>query len=92
MKAAVTLARRGHSVTLLERDEALGGQVNLILRTPGRDEFGWITRDLEVQLRKTGVDVRLGTEATADLVTGLEPDGVIVATGAVAEPHAASRA
>ena len=51
-------------MTLLERDEALGGQVNLILRTPGRDEFGWITRDLEVQLRKAGVDVRLGTEAT----------------------------
>ena len=39
--------------------------MNLILRTPGRDEFGWITRDLEVQLRKRGVDVRLGTEATA---------------------------
>jgi mycofactocin system FadH/OYE family oxidoreductase 2 len=82
MKAAVTLARRGHSVTLLERDEALGGQVDLILRTPGRDEFGWITRDLEVQLRKTGVDVQLGVEATAALVTGLEPDGVLVATGA----------
>jgi hypothetical protein len=55
--------------------------VNLILRPPGRDEFGWITRDLEVQLRKAGVEVRLGTEATADAVRGLEPDGVIVATG-----------
>jgi pyruvate/2-oxoglutarate dehydrogenase complex dihydrolipoamide dehydrogenase (E3) component len=83
MKAAVTLARRGHSVTLLERDEALGGQVNLILKTPGRDEFGWITRDLEVQLRKAGVDVQLGTAATVDAVSALEPDGVIVATGAV---------
>ena len=81
MKAAVTLARRGHSVTLLERDDALGGQVNLILRTPGRDEFGWITRDLEVQLRKAGVEVRLGTEATADVVAELAPDGVIVAAG-----------
>jgi mycofactocin system FadH/OYE family oxidoreductase 2 len=83
MKAAVTLARRGHSVTLLERDETLGGQVNLILRTPGRDEFGWITRDLEVQLRRAGVDVQLGTEASADAVHELEPEGVIVATGAV---------
>jgi mycofactocin system FadH/OYE family oxidoreductase 2 len=83
MKAAVTLARRGHSVTLLERESALGGQVNLILRTPGRDEFGWISRDLEVQLRKAEVEVRLGTEATAELVRELEPDGVVVATGAV---------
>ena len=83
MKAAVTLARRGHSVTLLEREEQLGGQVNLILLTPGRQEFGWITRDLEVQLRKAAVDVRLGIEATAELVRGLEPAGVIIATGAV---------
>ena len=42
--------RRGHAVTLLEREDELGGQVNLILRTPGRDEFGWVTRDLEIQL------------------------------------------
>src|SRR5262245_14737859 len=84
MKAAVTLARRGHSVTLLERDAALGGQVNLILRTPGRDQFGWITRDLEVQLGTAGVEVRLATEATPELVRGLKPDGVVVATGAMA--------
>jgi mycofactocin system FadH/OYE family oxidoreductase 2 len=84
MKAAETLARRGHDVTLIEREERLGGQVNLILRTPGRDEFGWIVRDLEVQLGRHGVDVRLGTEATAASVRELSPGGVIVATGAVA--------
>jgi mycofactocin system FadH/OYE family oxidoreductase 2 len=83
MKAAVTLARRGHSVTLLEREPVLGGQVNLILRTPGRAELGWITRDLETQLRKVGVELKLGTEATAELVLQSEPDGVVVATGAV---------
>jgi mycofactocin system FadH/OYE family oxidoreductase 2 len=84
MKAAATLAQRGHSVTLFERGEQLGGQVNLILKTPGRAEFGWVTRDLEVQLRKAGVDVRPGTEASADSVRALEPNGVVVATGAVA--------
>jgi NADPH-dependent 2,4-dienoyl-CoA reductase/sulfur reductase-like enzyme len=83
MKAAETLARRGHSVTLLEREERLGGQVNLILRTPGRDEFGWITRDLQGQLDRQGVEVRLGTEATPELVRELAPDAVLVATGAL---------
>ncbi|HKP18168.1 MAG TPA: hypothetical protein VJT84_06795, partial [Gaiellaceae bacterium] len=72
----------GHVVTLLEREGALGGQVNLILRTPGRDQLGWITRDLEAQARKAGVEVRLETDATADGVLELQPDGVIVATGA----------
>lgn len=83
MKAAETLARREHRVTLLEREDELGGQVNLIVRTPGRGEFGWITRDLSAQLEKLGVDVRLGAEATPALVDELAPDAVIVATGAV---------
>src|SRR5262245_52716107 len=83
MKAAETLARRGHEVTLVEREERLGGQVNLILRTPGRDEFGWVVRDLERQLARHGVVVRPATEATPSLVRELAPDGVIVASGAV---------
>jgi mycofactocin system FadH/OYE family oxidoreductase 2 len=82
LKAAATLAERGHAVTLLERADELGGQVNLILRTPGRDEFRWVVTDLERQLERLGVDVRLGTEATPAVVRELSPDGVIVATGA----------
>jgi mycofactocin system FadH/OYE family oxidoreductase 2 len=83
LRAAATLARRGHEVTLVERAERLGGQVNLIVRTPGRDEFGWVTRDLERSARRHGVEVRLGTEGTPELVEELRPDGVVVATGAV---------
>jgi mycofactocin system FadH/OYE family oxidoreductase 2 len=83
LKAAETLARRGHRVTLLEREQRLGGQVNLILATPGRQEFAWLPRDLERQARMLGVDIRLGVEATAAVVEGLGADGVVVATGAV---------
>jgi mycofactocin system FadH/OYE family oxidoreductase 2 len=83
MKAAETLAKRGHHVTLLEREEQLGGQVNLILKTPGRQEFAWLTRDLEYQLRRHGVEIRLGAEGTPELVEELAPEGVIVATGAL---------
>ena len=84
LKAAVTLAERGHRVTLVERADRVGGQVNLILRTPGREEFRWAVADLERRLEKLGADVRLGTEATPALVEELAPDGVVVATGAVA--------
>jgi mycofactocin system FadH/OYE family oxidoreductase 2 len=83
MKAAETLALRGHKVVLAEKEPELGGQVNLIVRTPGRQEFGWIRRDLERRLDQLGVDVRLETEASAQLVEELGPDGVILATGAV---------
>jgi mycofactocin system FadH/OYE family oxidoreductase 2 len=83
LKAAATLAERGHEVTLVEREEQLGGQVNLILRTPGREEFRWVVTDLGRQLDRLGVDVRLDTEVTSALVDELAPDGVVVATGAV---------
>ena len=83
LKAAATLAERGHEVTLVEQAKELGGQVNLILRTPGREEFRWIVTDLERRLDRLGVDVRLHTEATPALVRELAPDGVVVATGAL---------
>ena len=83
MKAAETLAKRGHTVTLLEKDDELGGQLNLILRTPGRESFGWITRDLSAQMRRHGVEVFFDQEATPDLIAELQPDGVILATGAI---------
>jgi mycofactocin system FadH/OYE family oxidoreductase 2 len=83
MRAAVTLTRRGHEVTLVEAQEELGGQVNLILKTPGRETFGNVRYDLERQLGKLGVDVRLGTHATPELVAEIGADAVLLATGAV---------
>src|SRR5262245_3284740 len=83
MKAAETLAQRGHRVTLLERDERLGGQVKLILKTPGRQEFAWLIRDLDRQLHRLGVEIRPGAEGTLAVVEELAPEGVIVATGAL---------
>src|SRR5262245_32754870 len=73
-KAAATLAERGHDVTLVERAERLGGEVNLIQQTPGREEFRWVVTDLERQLDRLGVDVRLETEATPALADELAPD------------------
>ena len=83
LKTAETLAKRGHSVTLVEREDKPGGQVNLILETPGRETFGNVTADLVAQVERLGVELRLRTEATPELVAELEPDEIVVATGAV---------
>ena len=84
MRAAVTLTRRGHDVTLVEAQQELGGQINLILKTPGRETFGNVRYDLERQLGKLGVDVRLGTRGTPELVAEIGADAVLLATGALA--------
>jgi N,N-dimethylglycine/sarcosine dehydrogenase len=85
LEAARIAALRGHRVVLFERDTALGGQVLIAARTPARADYAGIVAFLVRQVTKLGVDVRLGTEATADLVLAREPEAVIVATGS--SPH-----
>jgi 2,4-dienoyl-CoA reductase (NADPH2) len=82
LQAAVTAAGRGHRVTLFERQERLGGQVQVAATVPSRAEFLDITRNLIVAARRQGVELRTGTEATPDLVRAEAPDAVVVATGA----------
>ena len=60
MEAARVCAERGHEVTLFECARRLGGQVNLVMRTPNRGSFEEITAFFERQLSKLGVDIRLG--------------------------------
>lgn len=84
MRAAVELAADGHAVTLLERATELGGQLRLARRVPGRESVGLLVDDLARDLAAAGVEVRLGVEATAELLRAEGADGIVVATGAVA--------
>ncbi|MBW0104851.1 mycofactocin system FadH/OYE family oxidoreductase 2 [Pseudonocardia sp. KRD-291] len=86
LSAAATAARRGHRVTLLERAPATGGQVALAATAPGRGELGYVVRDLLGECVASGVDVRTGVEADADLLRGSGADAVVLATGSAPEP------
>jgi len=81
LEAARTAALRGHRVLLLEKSAELGGQVLLASRAAARAEYAGIVRYLAGQIRKLGVKVRLGVEATAAMVLEEHPDAVIIATG-----------
>lgn len=81
LEAARVCALRGHSVVLFERENETGGQVNLAAKATWREALTGIVRWLDGQVRKLGVDVRTGAEATAEMVRLEKPDIVIVATG-----------
>ena len=82
MKAACTAAERGHRVVLVEKAKRLGGQIPLNSHIPGRKEMLLIGRDLENNLRELGVEIRLGREANKEIIKEIQPDTVILATGA----------
>ena len=84
MEAARVCAERGHEVTLFECARRLGGQVNLVMRTPNRGSFEEITAFFERQLSKLGVDIRLGVTVTANEVLAENADAVVIATGSTA--------
>jgi 2,4-dienoyl-CoA reductase-like NADH-dependent reductase (Old Yellow Enzyme family)/thioredoxin reductase len=81
MQAAIVAARRGHRVTLFEKDAKLGGQLNMAALPPFKgDIFPWIDY-LASQAAKVRVEVKLNTDATAEIVAEGNPDAVVIATG-----------
>ena len=84
MEAAVTAKQRGHEVILLEKNSVLGGKLNFSRQVPIKRDLCKFMDYLIHMVEKTGVDVRLNTEATVELVESLEPDVVIAAVGAKA--------
>jgi len=77
---ATTAASRGHSVTLFEASDDIGGQFQMARRIPGKEEFSETLRYYRRQLELTGVHVRLGVRVgTKELSSGF--DVVVLATG-----------
>ena len=82
IQAAITAAQAGHRVTLMEKQDHLGGQLLLAAAPPGRETFYEMVRDLEHQLALTSTVVRLKQPADVDRIAAEKPDAVILATGA----------
>ncbi|MFH1481248.1 MAG: FAD-dependent oxidoreductase, partial [Pseudomonadota bacterium] len=82
-EAARVAAIRGHRVVLYEKENELGGQLRIAGKAPGRLDFLEPPRWYTLQLKKLGVEVHLGTVATAEMIREKRPDAVVMATGSV---------
>ncbi|MDB5745426.1 MAG: fadH [Massilia sp.] len=81
LSAATVAAERGHAVTLFESSSRVGGQFNIAMQIPGKEEFAETIRYFARKLESTGVDVQLGRRVTREELLAAGFDDVIVATG-----------
>ncbi|MCZ6645574.1 MAG: mycofactocin system FadH/OYE family oxidoreductase 2 [SAR324 cluster bacterium] len=81
MEAAIVAAGHGHKVTLYEREQHLGGNVNHIIKTASRSEYGDLIRNKTGELQRHGVELLLGVEMSEASILAEAPGVVILATG-----------
>jgi dimethylamine/trimethylamine dehydrogenase len=82
MECAITLARRGARVDLVERSPAAGGCLAWITRLPGLGEWGRLGAHRAVQIaRLPGIRLVTGRELDAAAIRAWGADVVVLATG-----------
>ncbi|MBJ3761668.1 NADPH-dependent 2,4-dienoyl-CoA reductase [Maribius pontilimi] len=79
LATALTCRERGHDVTLFDRADRIGGQLNMAKVIPGKEEFIGMVDYYTRAVDEAGVTVKLGTNVTADMLEDF--DEVVVATG-----------
>lgn len=81
MEIARVACERGHTVAIYEKEDDVGGQVNLIGKRPGRESMPNVVRYLKRMLDKLNVPVHTGVTITPELILKENPDVVVIATG-----------
>ncbi len=82
MQAAHILARRGFKPLILEAKSEVGGQLQYANKPPKKDKIQWLIDYYRAMLEKHGIEVRLDTPATVELLKELDPYAIIWTAGA----------
>ena len=84
MQAALTAAKRGHSVTLAEKSDRLGGVLLCEAKVPFKIHLHEYIENQIRRVGEAGIRVLLNTELTPEQAEAMKPDAIIVAIGAEA--------
>lgn len=82
MQAAITAAERGHSVTLCEASDKLGGSLTFAKHVPFKKDLYDFEQLLERRLARSNTKVLFNTKVTRAYVEAVKPDALIIAAGA----------
>ncbi len=83
IQAALTAEKRGHSVTLLEKTNRIGGKLDIVAAPSyKKEQYDEYLDYLRAMLDQSNIDLHLKTEATIESILDYHPDAVIIAAGA----------
>jgi NADPH-dependent 2,4-dienoyl-CoA reductase/sulfur reductase-like enzyme len=83
LEAAITLKNRGHNPIIFEETAELGGQFILAGQAPRKQEMKDAAVSRGEQAKRQGIEIKLGTKATSEILKSIAPDVIIIASGAV---------
>lgn len=84
LTAAELLAKRKFDVTVLEKENCIGGQINLADKPPHKEKLHWCVEDLFINATKSGANIKFGVTATKEIIESYNPEFIIIATGGFA--------
>ncbi|WP_195263919.1 MULTISPECIES: NAD(P)/FAD-dependent oxidoreductase [unclassified Clostridium] len=82
LEAAIELKDRGHNPILCEASNSLGGQFVLAGAAPRKEEMKEAAIAMGEMAKRKGVEIRLSTPVTTEVIKEINPDEVIIAAGA----------
>jgi 2,4-dienoyl-CoA reductase-like NADH-dependent reductase (Old Yellow Enzyme family) len=83
LECAAAAAERGYQVVLVDRREQLGGLLVPLAEASQQADYGKYLGYMRRRVAEAGVELRLGIEVDVDLLRAIEPDAIVLATGAV---------
>ena len=83
MQCAIVLKKRGMDVSIYEKAEKLGGQMNLASVPPHKEDVARAQAWFVGEVERLAIPVYLGQEVDAAVIARENPDVVVAATGAV---------
>lgn len=81
LETAWIAAKRGHHVTILEKNDYVGGQFQAASVPPHKQLIAGAVAYYRTMCEKYGVEIRYNTEADKERILSLKPDTVVLATG-----------
>ncbi|MFX0153409.1 MAG: FAD-dependent oxidoreductase [Candidatus Hodarchaeota archaeon] len=81
LEAARVAAIRGHEIHIFEKDDKIGGLLNIIWIPPGRNEFKRMIDNYLYWIQKYDINLHLDKEVTINTIKEFKPNVVLLATG-----------